>query len=156
PGWFYTPRYAVYDDFLMGALFVRPGWGGYWFGDYFGAVYERRGFVAWIDIRFGRGVYDPLFGFYLRFHRDNRGWDRDLRALYANRFNGNDLPPRTLVQQTTIINNTNVTNIKNVTAVAPLAKIDPAIVKLRPVPAEQLVRERKSVQRFRDAGLQRN
>jgi hypothetical protein len=157
PGWYYTPRYVVYDDFMMGALFLRPRWGGYWFGDYFGAVYERRGFVAWIDIRFGRGVYDPLFSFYVRFNRDNRAWDRDLHALYAARANGDSLPPRTLVQQTTIVNNTtNVTNIKNVTVVAPLAKLDPAVVKLRPITAEQLRTERKSIERFRDAGVQRN
>jgi hypothetical protein len=156
-GWFYTPTYAVYDDFLMGALFLRPRWGCYWFGDYFGPVYERRGFVAWIDIRFGRGVYDPLFSFYLRRHREDREWDRNLHALYASRFNGNNLPPRTLTQQTTIIQNTtNVTNIKNVTVVAPLTKIDPAVVKLQTVPAAQLVKERKAVERIRDAGAQRN
>jgi hypothetical protein len=156
-GWFYTPSYAVYDDFVIGALFLRPRWGSYWFGDYFGPAYERRGFVAWIDIRFGRGVYDPLFGFYLRFHRDNRTWDRDLRALYATRNSGENLPPRTLTQQTTIIQNTtNVTNIKNVTVVAPLAKIDPSVVKLQTVPRDQLLSERKAIQRFRDAGAQRN
>jgi hypothetical protein len=155
PGWFYSPRYVVYDDFLMGALFLRPRWGGYWFGDYFGAVYERRGFLAWIDIRFGRGVYDPMFSFYLRFYRNDRVWDRDLRALYASRANGDNLPPRTLVQQTTIVNNTNVTNIKNVTVVAPLAKVDPAIVKLQPVPREQVVQQQKAIERFRDVGAQR-
>jgi hypothetical protein len=157
PNWYYTPTYVVYDDFLMGALFLRPRWGGYWFGDYFGPVYHRRGFVAWLDIRLGRGVYDPLFGFYLRFHRDNRGWERDLHALYTSRFEGNNLPPRTLVQQTTIINNnvTNITNIRNVTAVTPLAKVDPAIVKLRTVPAAQLAQERKGIERFRDVSLER-
>jgi hypothetical protein len=157
PNWYYTPTYCVYDDFLMGALFLRPRWGGYWFGDYFGPVYHRRGFVAWLDIRFGRGVYDPMFSFYLRFHRENRGWERDLHALYASRYEGNDLPPRTLVQQTTIINNnvTNVTNIRNVTAVTPLAKVDPAVVKLRTVPAAQLAQERKGIERFRNVSLER-
>jgi hypothetical protein len=158
PNWFYTPTYCVYDDFLMGALFLRPGWGGYWFGDYFGPVYHRRGFVAWIDIRFGRGVYDPMFSFYLRFNRENRAWDRDLHALYANRFRGDDLPPRTLVQQNTIINNTNVTNvtnIRNVTAVTPLAKVDPAIVKLRTVPAAQLAQERKAIDHYRNVSQER-
>jgi hypothetical protein len=157
PNWYYTPTYVVYDDFLMGALFLRPRWGGYWFGDYFGPVYHRRGFVAWVDIRLGRGVYDPLFGFYLRFHGENRGWERDLHALYTRRYEGNDLPPRTLVQQTTIINNntTNVTNIRIVTAVTPLAKVDPTIVKLRTVPAAQLAQEQKAVERFRNVGLER-
>lgn len=157
PGWYYTPSYAVYDDFLTGALFLRPRCGGYWFGDYFGPTYARRGFLPWIDIRFGRGVYDPLFSFYLRSNRGDRFWDRDVRALYASRFNGDNLPPRTLAQQTTIINNNkNITNIKNVTVVAPLTKIDPAVVKLRPVPREQLVQERKAIERFRDVGVQRN
>jgi hypothetical protein len=162
PGWFYRPAYAIYDDFLVGALFLRPRWGGYYFGDYFGGVYERRGFVAWIDFRFGRGVYDPMFGFYLRYH-SGRPWDRDLRGLYAARFKGEALPPRTLVQQNTLIQNitvnktvNNITNVTNITAAAPLTKIDPKIVKLQTVPRDQLVRDQKAAERFREASVQRH
>src|SRR5207244_2422447 len=45
---------------------------------------------------------------------------------------------------------------KNVTVVAPLTKIDPAVVKLRPVAREQLAQERKAIERFRDVSVQRN
>jgi hypothetical protein len=161
PGWFYTPTYGIYDTFLTGSLFVRVRWGGYYFGDYFGDLYGRRGFVSWIDIRFGRGVYDPMFSFYLRFHSGDRAWERDLRALYAARQQGDFLPPRTLAQQNTLIQNitnnktVNVTNIKNVTAVAPLAKLDPTVVKLQPVTADQRARERQTIERVRDAAVRR-
>jgi hypothetical protein len=155
PGWVYAPAYAVYDNFLTGALFIRPGLGGYYFGDYFGTVYARRGFVSWLDIRFGRGIYDPMFSYYLRFNSGDRLWERDLRALYTARASGDFLPPRTLVQQTTLVRNSNVTNIQTITAIAPLTKLDPKFVKLQPVSAEQRTRERKAVANIRDASVQR-
>lgn len=155
PGWVYTPTYAVYDNFLTGALFIRPGIGGYYFGDYFGTVYGRRGFVSWLDIRLGRGIYDPMYSYYLRFNSGDRTWDRNLRALYTARAAGEMLPPRTLVQQTTLVRNGDVTNIQTITAVAPLQKLDPKFVKLQPVGAEQRQRDRRAVATFREAGAQR-
>src|SRR5262249_50051960 len=55
PHWFYRPSYVVYDECLLGALFLRTGWGHYYFGDYFDAGYRRLGFTAWLDFRLGRG-----------------------------------------------------------------------------------------------------
>ena len=50
------PRFVVHDDFLLGALFVRPRYSHYYFGDYFEPVYVQRGFTAWMDFRImGRG-----------------------------------------------------------------------------------------------------
>ena len=51
PRWTYTPTYVVQPDFLVGALFVRPNYCHYYFGDFFEAKYKDRGFVAWFDYR---------------------------------------------------------------------------------------------------------
>src|SRR5262249_51241877 len=39
PGWCYRPSYAVGCGPLLSALFVRPHWGHYYFGDYYGDAY---------------------------------------------------------------------------------------------------------------------
>lgn len=162
PSWFYRPSFVVYDDCLFGALFVRPSYGHYYFGDYFDARYRGLGFTAWVDFRIGRSGYDPLFSYYRWNFRSDRHWEGGLRDLYTARFQGNAArPPRTLIQQNTLLQNitvnktVNVTNIKHVTMVAPLTKVDRTMVKLQPVAQSQLNVERKSVQEFREMSKQR-
>ena len=69
-----------------------------------------------MNVTVGRGCYDPLFSFHAVHYR-NDPWERDVRALYVGRARGTIAPPpRTLVQQTQVVNNiTNVTNVTNVT-----------------------------------------
>jgi hypothetical protein len=161
--WVYRPQYVVYDDFIRGALFIRTGFSSYYFGDYFDAGYRPRGFTAFVDYRFGRTGYDPLYSYYRWDHREDRNWLRDLHGLYAGRFSGEIArPPRTLVQQNTLIQNIinnvtniNVTNVRNVTAIAPITKVDKRIVNLQPVPQQQRVQERRFVQSLRQASVQR-
>jgi hypothetical protein len=127
----------VQPDFLLGALFVRPSYCHYYFGDYFDPGYERGGFVPWFDYRIGKGNYDPNFAYYRHQYGDH-GWEGNLRDYYKGRTSGDiPRPPRTLVQQTTVINNiTNdktvnvnvnkniaITHIQNVSVLAPVTKI---------------------------------
>jgi len=110
--WAYTPRYVVQPDFLLGALFVRPSYCHYYFGDYFEPGYARSGFMPWFDYRISKGSYDPNFAYYRHRYSDPR-WERNLRGYYAGRTSGEiPRPPRTLVQQNTVI--TNITNNKTV------------------------------------------
>lgn len=135
--WTYVPHYVVQPDFLLGALFVRPSYCHYYFGDYFEAAYTRSGYVPWFDYRIGKGNYDPNFAYYRHRHGDY-GWDRNLRDYYAARTRGDiPRPPRTLVQQNTVINTItknkteninvhktiNMTQIQNVNVLAPVTKI---------------------------------
>ncbi len=147
PDWSYHPSYVVTDDCLQGALFVSPGCDHYYFGDYFDAGYRRRGFLGWLDFRFGPGGCDPLYGYYRSYYGADSHWEHGLRDLYAGRYSGElDRPPRTLVQQNTFVQNitnnttinniTNVNNfskIQNVTMLTPLSKVSPAIARLQPV-----------------------
>jgi hypothetical protein len=158
----YVPRYIVYTDFLFGALFTRLDGGCYYFGDYFGDRYARRGYTTWIDIRIGSHAYDPLFAFYRHHFASDRLWERDLRDLYVGRRDGEiSPPPRTLVQQTKVIQNitntttTNVTNVRNVTVVAPLTQVDKKLVKLETVSREQRAELQKHLQTVREATVQR-
>jgi WXXGXW repeat (2 copies) len=135
--WTYVPSYVVQPDFLLGALFVRPSYCHYYFGDYFDPGYARSGFVPWFDYRIGKGSYDPNFAYYRQRFGDH-GWERNLRDYYAGRTSGDiPRPPRTLVQQNTAVNNItknktenvnvnksiNINQLQNVNGLAPLTKI---------------------------------
>src|SRR5262249_34912902 len=136
--------------------------GHYYYGDYFDLRYQRQGFVAWIDFRFGRSCYDPLFCYYRRCYGDNPRWERDMVALYAGRYSGEIVrPPATLVQQNTLIKNitvnkpVNVTNVKQVTVLAPLNQVDRQVVKLQEVPREQRLQAQKAAEGLHEAARQR-
>jgi hypothetical protein len=163
PRWYYQPCYVVSDDCLLGALFVRPAYGHYYFGDYFEARYRGLGFTAWFDFRIGRDCYDPLFSYYRWHYRGDRRWEGGLRDLYAARYEGRATrPPRTLVQQNTLVKNitinkttvNNVTNIKNVSMLSALSQVDRK-VKLQPVSAAQRQAQSKLARQVQDVGAQR-
>jgi hypothetical protein len=149
PGWVYRPHYCVWDNFVLTSLFVRPGYYHYYFGDYFEAGYTRRGFVPWFQYRFGARGYDPLFSYYRWYHRTDPAWVYNMRTLYAERYSGRaPRPPRTLVQQTTIINNRTIANTKNITALAPINAVNGKMVALRTVPRAELLREQNQARQL--------
>lgn len=160
PGWCYTPRYVVYDECLTGALFVRPGFGCYYFGDYFGASYTRLGYRSWFNVSIGVGHgyhYDPLYSYYAVEYRSRPAWHADMRALYVGRYNGTIAPPpRTLVQQNIVIKNTTVNNVRNVTMIGSLNQVQAASNgKLKPVAADQRADILRTNRQFHEAAQKR-
>jgi len=138
----FIPQFAIYPDFLLGALFVNSANHHYFFGDYFEDRYQKR-FVAWTDYHPSAGAQDPNFSYYRRLHAGEAGWETGLRELYRGRRSGEVArPPRTLAQQAETVKNftvnktgsvnvnknVNLTNIQNVTALAPLKDIHNAKV----------------------------
>jgi hypothetical protein len=161
PGWVYQPTYAVSPDFVLAAMFVRPNYFSYYFGDYFDAGYRRNGFVPWVNYRFGRYGYDPLFTYYRWAHRDNPVWIQDLRAVYTGRIRGDiPRPPRTFVRNTVVnnnivVNNINVRNVNNLTAIAPLSQFGRSVVRLQPITREQRVQEQHVAKQLVQVSQQR-
>jgi hypothetical protein len=86
PGWAYTPSYGVGLGGLFGSLFVRPNYGSYYFGNYFGSPYRGLGYTPWTA--YGRRGYDPLLNYYGWSNRGTAGWYGGLNGLYAGRLNG--------------------------------------------------------------------
>lgn len=80
PRYCYTPYYAVRDTIVLDALFVRPGFGIYYFGDYYGPRYVTVGFEP--GYLWGRRYYDPLIVHERWVYRDNPRWF-DLRVTLA-------------------------------------------------------------------------
>jgi hypothetical protein len=116
PRYVYTPYYAVRDTIVLDTLFVRPAYGAYYFGDYYGPRYVEIGFEPCVV--YSRRHYEPIIVYERWHHRHNPRWHDTQITLVVERNAGRaPVPPRTLVQQTTIIQNTtNVTNVTNVIA----------------------------------------
>jgi hypothetical protein len=134
----YTPSHVVEPDSLLGALFVRPGRRHYYFGDYFEKRYERR-YVPWVHYRPTRGSRDHHFDYYRHAYSGHEGWVSGLRGYYAARYSGEvRRPPRTLREQTRVLNditvnktvnntvnkNLNITNVQNVSVLAPIRTVN--------------------------------
>ncbi len=113
---YYTPAYAVSDTVVVDSLFVRPAYGHYYFGDYYGPAYATMGYES--VVLYGGRRYDSIVVYETWAHRSQPNWFSVQIDIYNGRSRGLlPVPPRTLVQQNTIIqqNITNVTNVTNVT-----------------------------------------
>lgn len=165
PAYRYRPNYVLYDQALYGCLFVRPGFNAYYFGDYFDVRYTNFGYRSWFSVGVGVGSYDPLWGYYRRSYAGTPGWSVGITTLYAGRYSGAvPRPPRTFVQQntvintinkTTVVNNTTINNIKNVTLAAPINKVDKTVVNLKPVSAAEQQAAINSARQIRTAQTER-
>jgi hypothetical protein len=149
PGWFYRPRYVVWDTFLLGSLFVRLDNCRYYFGNFFDAGYTRRGFIPWVDFRFGRTAPDPLFTFY-RWHSGDPRWETEMRQLYTTRReNPAKRPPLTFAEiakapVTAPARAGSIAAIRAATPAVALSRAAPAGVKLQTVPKQQLTEIQKA------------
>jgi WXXGXW repeat (2 copies) len=116
PTFVYTPTYVVRDTVVVDALFVRPSHCHYYFGDYYGPAYQRRGFESCVVYSSRR--YDSIIVYENYRHRNIRDWHQTQINLVVARNTGRaPVPPRTLVQQNKVIIQKNVTNVTNVTNV---------------------------------------
>jgi hypothetical protein len=160
PNWYYTPSYIVRAVTLLETLFVGPRWRHYYFGDYFGPRYQNLGYVFWADHRINRHTPDLLFSYY-RHRPEGERWERDLRAQHDARHRGQQLPPRTLVEQNRAIENLrrerNVNNaaVNRVTVVHPLGQPESHGIKVGQVPKEQHEQARKSTEWYRQVQRER-
>jgi hypothetical protein len=131
---YYTPAYAVPDTVVVDALWVRPAYTHYYFGDYYEPVYRDRGFES--AIVYSRTNYDSIIVYerYDRVYvRRQPDWEVVQINIYNDRVAGRaDRPPRTLIEQNNYINqkivnnNTTVNNtsvVNNYTVLAPPAQV---------------------------------
>jgi hypothetical protein len=88
PGFTYQPEIVINPSILTFALFVRPRYSHYYFGDYYAASYNQLGIYPWFSLHSHRHyTFDPLFSYYRWYHGqqgpawlDNlQAWDRYYR-----------------------------------------------------------------------------
>ena len=89
PGLGFTPGSVLNLANLATALFARPRFGQYYFGDYFGPGYQQSGFLPWYALAGSRAGYDPLFAYTNWFAgRQDPLWATRLREGYDLRRTG--------------------------------------------------------------------
>src|SRR5438034_1620700 len=77
PGWVYRPWCVIPAANLFIHLWLRPQWGSYYFGNYYGPQFASRGFLPWANLTVGtrqRYIYDPFYT-YARVHYRQQGVD---------------------------------------------------------------------------------
>jgi hypothetical protein len=84
-GWRYRPEFVITAPLLFDALFFRPGWRSYYWGNYYGGFYAGLGFRPWFGVGVGFGFYDPLFAYSRFAFRHDALWLPGLRATYGFR-----------------------------------------------------------------------
>ena len=130
-GWYYRPYFAIQTDNFFAALFVRPRYNHYYFGDYYDARYARSGFTPWVDYRVYGRWQDPSWDYYRWRYRNEPRWEQDLRGTYATRRqNESARPPRTWAEQERLVGGVSA---KAPVLVRPIDKLQTASVKLQPV-----------------------
>ena len=150
PGWYYQPRFAVGLGGLLGSLFARPYSGHYYFGDYYGAGYDRLGFQPWYQ--YGPRFHDPLFDYYRWAHRGQPGWYSGLRDTYLARRDGRlARPPHTWADQASLLRQ----NGNAVRMVKPLSQVRGHRGGLVALNSSQRASQRSAIEQVRRAGVKR-
>jgi WXXGXW repeat (2 copies) len=145
----YSPAYAVSDVLVLDAMFVNPGYGHYYFGNYYGPAYANRGYVT--TVVYSRTYYEPIVVYQRWEYRDNPRWfDVQVNLVFERNAGRAPLPARTLVeQQRIIVNNTtnnyyttviNNTTINNKTVINQTALMAPAktVMAARGIPSTRI------------------
>ena len=96
----YSPSAVINLGVFANHLFLRPRYGHYYYGDYYGSNYASEGFSPWFAFQSGHRGYDPIFANQRWQHRQDRDWQRHNEANFSNfRDNKEARPPRTWAAQ---------------------------------------------------------
>ena len=85
PGFYHRPLWVIQSNQLPGGLFVRTGYGNYFYGDYFRPAYANQGFQFWTTSGRFYGP-DPIFSYYRMERHDP--WAQSVRQYGRDRMVG--------------------------------------------------------------------
>jgi hypothetical protein len=102
-GFTYSPATMIDLAVFANHLFLRPNYGHYYFGDYYGLRYASLGFAPWHSYNSSFLGYDPFYAHQRWTFRDNSQWDAQLASNFALRQENEAIrPPRTFAEQLTL------------------------------------------------------
>jgi hypothetical protein len=102
-GFTYSPSIVIDPGVFVSHLFLRPGYGHYYFGDYYGSNYSDAGFSPWFSYQSSRRGYDPIYANQRWQHRQDRGWENRTASNFRQfRDNADTRPPHTWAAQKTL------------------------------------------------------
>lgn len=155
-GFTYSPAMAISLAVFGNQLFVRPNYGHYYFGDYYGSGYSSAGYYPWFSYNSGGYGYDPFYAQQVWQNRQNPGWAKSVQADFQNRVaNESARPPRTFADQQALLKSGIASNDKQVAVAMPLdqlARNKDNPLKFQPVTKadqQSLAKHRQAVHEFR-------
>lgn len=139
-GFTYSPAMAISMAVFSNQLFLRPNYGHYYFGDYYGSSYSTAGYYPWFSYNSGGYGYDPFYAQQAWQNRRDPAWAKSVQADFQNRVtNESARPPRTFADQQALLKSGNASNDKQVAAVMPLDQL--AKAKDNPLRFQAVTRE---------------
>ena len=84
-GFSFSPAFVISLSVFSDALFWRPHYHHYYFGDYYAPHYYDDGFYPWFSLHARRNGYDPIYAHQRWEHRRESDWDRRVQARYWER-----------------------------------------------------------------------
>jgi hypothetical protein len=141
-GFSFSPSVVINPGVFARHLFLRPGYGHYYFGDYYGSNYANAGFSPWFSFHSSRRGYDPIYAHQRWQHRGDRDWEQRAEADFRNlRDNENARPPRDWAAQRELMGRGDISNRGDIAVGAPLdelAQKKDSRLRFKPVdPAER-------------------
>ena len=123
-GFSYSPSTVINPGVFLSHLFLRPGYGHYYFGDYYGSNYAAAGFSPWFTFQSSRRGYDPIYANQRWQHRRDHGWEQRAEANFRNlRDNKNDRPPHNWTAQRTLAGRADSADRGNFAVATPLEEL---------------------------------
>lgn len=154
-GYTYTPFTVIDLGVFTNHLFLRPNYGHYYFGDYYGARYSNIGFSPWFSYHSSRSGYDPFYAHQRWHHRRDRGWEQQVQANFRNLDQNSEArPPRTWQAQQERVARSATSDRKMIVATPYEEILKRKNSRIRFQPVDQSERQRvfqqaRNVQKFR-------
>ncbi|KPK24433.1 MAG: hypothetical protein AMK69_16125, partial [Nitrospira bacterium SG8_3] len=89
----FSPGFVISLSIFDDALFLRPRYCHYYYGDYYAPKYYRRGIYPWFSLHARRVVYDPIYAHQRWKHRNDHEWENRLQTKFRERREHEGLRP---------------------------------------------------------------
>jgi WXXGXW repeat (2 copies) len=97
----FSPGFVINLNIFDDALFLRPRYRHYYYGNYYAPRYYRKGIYPWFSLHARRVVYDPIYAHQRWNHRNDYAWENHLQKRFRKRREHEGLrPPRSFDQRT--------------------------------------------------------
>jgi hypothetical protein len=125
PHYVHSPSITIQVGFLTAALFDFPGSHHFYFGDYYGEEYSRRGFHPWFRVDQHHQSYDPIYA-HERWERErtDKNWEKQVHEDYDfRRQHVEARPSRTYSAQAAAVARAPEPRRKSLVIAAPLSEV---------------------------------
>ena len=81
----FSPGFVVDLNVFDDALFIRPRYHHYYYGNYYAPRYYKTGIYPWFSLHARRVSYDPIYAHQRWHHRNDHNWENHLETRFRER-----------------------------------------------------------------------